>query len=108
MKFYLDKNTSSNDSEAATIAITSIVTLLVSVTVTAVMSSIIMYMFMKRKSDHEDTPRDVTTNKVLYEEVDSPKLFATNDDPNCQKNPAYGLGKAVMDTSTGPTYEFCK
>ena len=63
-------------------------------------------MFMKRK--YENTPEDATTNKVLYEEVDSPRPFGTNDDPKCQKNPAYGLGKAVMDTSSAPTYELCK
>ena len=86
----------------AAIAITCVVSLLVSVTVTAIVTSVIMYMLMKRKD--KTTAQDDTTDKVLYEQVHSPRPSITKNDPQCQKNPAYDVGgKVIMDTN--PAYE---
>ena len=95
---YLESNAG-----ATTIVITSTITLFLSATVTAIISSVITYMLTKRK--YNSTPQD-TSDKVLYEQVHSPSPSITKNDPQCQKNPAYDLGKAIVDTN--PTYETCK
>ena len=75
-----------------------------SVTVTAIVTSVIMYMLMKRKN--ESTPQDAS-DKVLYEQVQPSSPSVTKNDPKCQKNPAYDVGgRVVMDTN--PAYESYK
>ena len=100
---YLESNAG-----ATTIVITSTITLFLSATVTAIISSVrhvTTYMLTKRKYDNTSTPQD-TNHKVLYEQVHSPSPSITKNDPQCQKNPAYDLGKAIVDTN--PTYKTCK
>ena len=97
---YLD---SSSLSTGAAVAVGCVITLSVSVTVTAIVTSVIMYMLMKRKN--ESAPQD-NINKVLYEEVTSPSQTSKKD-VELQQNPAYGTGhKVVMDTN--PAYESYK
>ena len=72
--------------------------------VTSIVAVVVTYMFMKRRN--ESTPQD-TSNKVLYEQVNSPSPSVTKNDPQCQKNPAYDVGgKVIMDTN--PAYESYK
>ena len=95
---YLD---SSSLSSGAAAAIGSVVTLLVSVIVTAIVTFAIAYILMKRKD--ESTPQDKTL--PVYEQVHSPNLIVTKNDPECQKNPAYDVGKMYVVMDTDPAYE---
>ena len=56
---------------------------------------------MKRK--YESTPQD--TALPLYEQVQSSNLTVTKNDPECQKNPAYDVGKMDVTMDTNPAYE---
>ena len=95
---YLD---SSSLSSGAAAAIGSVVTLLVSVTVTAVVTFAVTYIWMKRKDG--STPQDKAL--PVYEQVHSPNLIVTKNDPECQKNPAYDVGKVDVAMDTNPAYK---
>ena len=79
-----------------------VVTLLVSDTVASVVSSVVMYMFMRRK--YGSTPQDAT-DKVLYEQVHSPNPSITMNDSKCQKYPAYDVAKVIMDAYESYSYK---
>ena len=75
-----------------------------SVTVSVIVTFAITYMVMKRKN--KSTPQD-TSDKVLYEQVQSSSPSVSKNDPQCQKNPAYDVGgRVIMDTN--PAYESYK
>jgi len=54
-------------------------------------------MLMKRKSQSN-------ADKVLYEQVHSPNPSIAKNDPECQKCPAYDVGKAHVLMDTNPAY----
>ena len=91
----------------ADIVITFAVTFIVSVTATAIITFIVTYHCVKRKSVNTYPNSQSPQEKVLYEQVNFPSHNITKDDLEMQKNPAYGSNSEAFK-GTIPVYETCK
>ena len=56
---------------------------------------------MKRKDG--STPQEKPL--PVYEQIRSPNLTVTKNDPECQKNPAYDVSKVDVTMDTNPAYK---